>query len=110
MLRIRNNGNIQEIKIPSDKLEAMQRILAANVSHVVKEGVVKRLAGGLCSVCGGIPTQVVTYDVSDEKQGAMRTEKYCDTCVKTVYERERPGTLALTGIAAGATKSVVQLP
>jgi hypothetical protein len=88
MLRIRNNGTIQEINIPTDKLEAMQRVLTANVSQVVKDTVMKKLAGGWCCICGGIPTQMVTYDISEEKQSATRFEKYCDTCIKTVYERD----------------------
>ena len=69
MLRIRNNGRIHEIKIPSDQLEVVQRRCC------------------ICG-CGDIATQMVTYDASDEKQAAKRIEKYCDTCVKNVYERQ----------------------
>ncbi|HEY7109465.1 MAG TPA: hypothetical protein VH415_08570 [Nitrososphaeraceae archaeon] len=88
-LRIRKNkGTIQNIKITSDKLEVIHKILKSNVSQVVKESVLKKLAGGDCSICGGIPTKMVTFDVSDDKQGATRLEKYCDSCIEKVYERE----------------------
>jgi hypothetical protein len=88
MLRIRNKGTIQEIKIPSDKLEVIHKILKSNVSQVVKESILKKLAGGWCSICGGIPTKMVTFDVGDSSQGATRLEKYCDICIQKVYERE----------------------
>jgi hypothetical protein len=41
-------------------------------SQVVKDTVMKKLAGGWCCICGGIPTLMVTYEISDEKQGATR--------------------------------------
>jgi hypothetical protein len=88
VLRIRNKGTVQRIKIPSDALEAIQRILKSNVSEIVKEAVVKRLAGGWCCVCHDIPGYMVTYDVGDEKQAGQRIEKYCDDCLKKVYERD----------------------
>ncbi|HEY7110561.1 MAG TPA: hypothetical protein VH415_14145 [Nitrososphaeraceae archaeon] len=88
MLRIRNKGTAQKIKIPSDKLEAIQRILKSNVSTVVKDTIMKKLAVGWCCICHDIPTQIVTYDIGDEEQSATRIEKDCDDCLKKVYERE----------------------
>jgi hypothetical protein len=88
MLRIRNNGTSQDIKIPSEQLEVVQKIVNSNLSEIVKQAIIKRLSGGRCCVCGNIATQMVTYDASDDKQGAQRIERYCSTCVKKVYERE----------------------
>lgn len=34
MLRIRNNGIVNEIKIPSDILEVMRKIVKSNISHI----------------------------------------------------------------------------
>ena len=34
-------------------------------------------AGGYCSVCGGVATQIASYDMVD----ATLVEKYCDTCL-----------------------------
>jgi hypothetical protein len=87
-IKIRNNGTVHEIKIPSEQWEVVQKVVNSNVSEVVKDSIIKRLSGGRCCICGAIATQMVTYDASDEKQAAKRIEKYCDTCVKTVYERE----------------------
>jgi hypothetical protein len=84
MLRIRNNGTIHEIKIPSDKLEVMQKILKSNVTESVKQSIIKKLSGGVCTICRGIPTREVIYDVDK----ATRIERYCENCVKTVYARE----------------------
>lgn len=84
MLRITNNGTIREVKIPSDKLEVMQKILKSNVNEAVKQNIIKQLSGGVCIICRGIPTHEVVYDVDK----ATRIERYCDACVKTVYEGE----------------------
>jgi hypothetical protein len=34
-------------------------------------------AGGYCSVCGDIATQIASYNI----EGATLVEKYCDTCL-----------------------------
>ena len=34
-------------------------------------------AGGYCSMCGDIATQIATYDLTD----ATLVEKYCDNCL-----------------------------
>ncbi|HEU5447314.1 MAG TPA: hypothetical protein VFU67_09260 [Nitrososphaeraceae archaeon] len=34
-------------------------------------------AGGYCSMCGDIATQIASYDMID----ATLVEKYCDTCL-----------------------------
>jgi hypothetical protein len=34
-------------------------------------------AGGYCSVCGDVATQIASYDMVD----ATLVEKYCDTCL-----------------------------
>jgi hypothetical protein len=86
-IRIRNNGKLHEIKISSDDLAATQKTLKSNISEIVKNDIVRKLSG-MCCICGEIATQMVTYDVSDEKQAAHRIERYCDACVKKVYERE----------------------
>jgi hypothetical protein len=80
MLRIRNKGTVQKIKIPSDKLEVIHKILNLNVSEIVKDNIVKRLSEGTCSICRSVTTQKVIFDASDEKQAAQRIEKCCYSC------------------------------
>jgi hypothetical protein len=82
-IRIRDNGKLNKIKIPSDKLEVVQKIVKSNVSDSVKENIIKQLSGGVCCICRAIPTQEVIYNVGD----ATRIERYCDRCIKTIYER-----------------------
>jgi hypothetical protein len=62
----------------------MQKILKSNVTEPVKGKIIKQLSGGVCFICRGIPTHEVLYDVYK----ATKIERYCDNCVKTVYERE----------------------
>jgi hypothetical protein len=88
LVRIRNKGTVQRIKIPSDKLEVIHKILNSNVSEIVKENIIKRLSEGNCCVCRTVATHKVIYDASDERGAAQRIEKYCDLCIKKVYERE----------------------
>lgn len=71
------------MKIPSDKLEVMQKIVNSNVSEIIKENIIKKLSGTRCAICGGIPIHEVSYKIED----ATILEHYCDSCVKTVYER-----------------------
>jgi hypothetical protein len=82
-IRIRDNGKINKIKIPSDKLEVIQKILKSNVSDSVKENIIKQLSGGVCCICRSIPTHEITYNVGN----ATRIERYCNNCIKSAYER-----------------------
>jgi len=44
--------------------------------HIKKRFMVEK-AGGYCSVCGDIATQIASYNMV----GATLVEKYCDTCL-----------------------------
>ncbi len=89
-LRIRDNGTIREIQIPKANLEELKRLKDKHFfSEHFKQSKVRELSGGSCCICGFyIPKFEVTYDVSDEKQSATKIERYCEKCVKRVYERE----------------------
>jgi myo-inositol catabolism protein IolC len=88
LLRIRNNAKITEIEIEPEKLQVVQKTLQSNVSSHMKENIVKKFAVGRCCICTDVATQMVTYEVGDQSQGATRIERYCDSCVKKVYECE----------------------
>jgi hypothetical protein len=68
MLRIRNNGTIRELKLPSDKLEVLQKITQSNISEMIKVKMIRELCGSFCCICRGIPSHEIVYDVSEEKQ------------------------------------------
>jgi hypothetical protein len=86
-LRIREKATIHETPIEPDKLEALQKIINANVTADVKKRIIKQLTGHSgCWSCGGIPTLEVRYPVRDG--GATKIERYCQDCIKKLYERE----------------------
>lgn len=88
MLRIRNNGTVLKIDSDPVKLEKAQKIVNSNnVSDTVKNDLIKNLPNGRCCLCENIATHKLLIDVSDEKH-ATRVERYCETCLKTVYERK----------------------
>ncbi|MDP9289783.1 MAG: hypothetical protein M3P08_16520 [Thermoproteota archaeon] len=39
----------------------------------------KKLAGGRCSGCGGLPAYIARYNMG----GATLIERYCETCVES---------------------------
>ncbi|HEY7109987.1 MAG TPA: hypothetical protein VH415_11185 [Nitrososphaeraceae archaeon] len=88
MIRIRNNGRVRRIEIEPGKLEVIQKTLQSNCSEIIRDSVMRRLAERTYCVCSGLATQIVTYDLSDNRQNVHKIEKYCDKCVKIVYERE----------------------
>jgi hypothetical protein len=85
--RIIDNATIHETPIEPDKLEAIQKIMNAIVTHSVEKRVIKELTGrSTCFGCDGIPTLEVRYPVKDG--GATKIERYCEACIKKLYERE----------------------
>ena len=75
-------NSIPEIrKIALDKnilKKLLERLKNPHVSDAAKNHLIKKLAGGFCSDCDGIPTIIVSYDVD----GAQLIQKYCDKCFK----------------------------
>jgi hypothetical protein len=70
---------IKQIAIDKQKQNDLQeRLRNPHISEDAKIALIKKVAGGLCSRCHGIPTKIVTYD----KNGAKLIEKYCDECFK----------------------------
>ena len=83
MLRIRKPYAIEPLNPPSDKMERLNKILArSDVGEVTKQYEMGRVTGK-CSLCGGLPTQIVKYKIG-RKGGAIRIERYCDECLKSV--------------------------
>ena len=62
--------------------------MSSNVTEGVKKRIIKEMTGHSgCWSCGGIPTLEVTYPVKDG--GATQIERYCEDCIKKLYEREQ---------------------
>jgi hypothetical protein len=89
MIRIRNNGTVRELKIPKNKLEMLEKIVASpyktdeNKKHLIK----KHAKASPCCICrDGIPAFEIRYPFSEG--GASRVEYYCSRCIEQVYSRE----------------------
>ena len=52
-------------------------VLNPRTSRNIKKRFMVEKAGGYCSVCGDIATQIASYNMV----GATLVEKYCDTCL-----------------------------
>ena len=85
-VRIRpENGTIRELNLPKEILEVLQKVVTSpQTTDDIKKLVIKKFAQvSPCCVCGGIPSLEVVYDAD----GASRVERYCESCVRRVYER-----------------------
>lgn len=70
---------IKPIHYSKDRLKVMQQKLAQpNLSDYQKRDYFRRLAGGSCAICQGMPTKMLTYDMN----GISLIEKYCDACIE----------------------------
>lgn len=87
-IRIRQDATIHELNLESDKLEALQKVVSANITESSKKRIIKHITGETpCFSCGGIPTLEVRYPVKDG--GATNIERYCKSCVSKVFAREQ---------------------
>lgn len=68
---------------PAEELAVLKQALDSNnITSIVKDKILKKIAGSWCVICGGIPTQIPSYDCA----GATRIERYCDSCgEKTLF-------------------------
>ncbi len=89
MRRIRDNATVKELNIPKDKLEVLQKIVSSKgIRDDTKHAMIRKLSeGSPCCVCRGIPSFQVSYPVPDG--GATLMERYCQDCIKKIYEREQ---------------------
>lgn len=75
---------ITPIDVSKEDLASLRELMKSNkVSDWVKSEKMKRLVGSWCVLCGGIPTQIASYDYN----GAIRIERYCDLCVIKQFSR-----------------------
>ncbi len=87
MLRLRNDATVRQLDIDKDKLEVIQKVMSARLASSSKRNIIRKLTeDSPCCVCGGIPTLEVSYPVPDG--GTTRIERYCESCIQKVYERE----------------------
>jgi hypothetical protein len=76
---VKLNPVIKPILVDKQKLKDLkERLKNPHISSDAKYAVIKKVTGGVCSCCEGVPTKILSYDV----EGAQLVEKYCDNCFK----------------------------
>jgi hypothetical protein len=76
--------SIKRMDTPAEELAVLEQVLDSNkISPMTKDKLLKKTVGSWCVICGGIPTQIASYDCS----GATRIERYCDACVEKTFSR-----------------------
>jgi hypothetical protein len=69
---------ITKIEIDNETKEELNALLNSSRYKNTKNTEIRRLVGGVCTVCGKIPSTRVSYQVGDEEQQIERLEFYCD--------------------------------
>lgn len=78
-----NNNNkkpkavIEPIIISEDEREKLNTLLNSVVSKGTKRRGIIQTVGGVCAICGQIPTHNLIYKL----EGATLIERYCDKCL-----------------------------
>jgi hypothetical protein len=68
---------VEEVKIPDNQMQELNKILKSTVSAKSKSRVIRAVLGGTCSACFYVPTKKVVYDVGDH---IKLVDYYCDPC------------------------------
>ena len=74
----RPTPTVRPVNRTKEQLKEFQDIISnPRTSQDSKKRFMVEKAGGYCSMCGDIATQIASYDLID----ATLVEKYCDTCL-----------------------------
>ena len=74
----RPTPTLRPVNISKEQLRDFRTLLSdPRTSQNIKKRFMVDKAGGYCSMCGDIATQIASYDMID----ATLVEKYCDTCL-----------------------------
>lgn len=92
-IRLRKGVKLRELKIPEENLKQLKETMSSGFSSPYRRRELgKQILGtSLCSLCSGIPSVELTYDVSDKDLKATKVERYCDSCLRQVYTRIEAG-------------------
>jgi hypothetical protein len=85
MLQAQSEGKvvgITPISISKEDLEQLRKLVKSSTTRdIVKNEKIKKLAGGWCALCAGIPTKIPRFDY----HGAIRLERYRDSCAEAQF-------------------------
>ena len=77
---------VKPIYTSKEDLDSLRKVMdSKNVSEWAKDNKVKKIVGNRCCICGGVSTQIASYDYI----GATRIERYCDACVEKQFGRKQ---------------------
>jgi len=80
---VKSEPVIKSLNIDEHKLERLHYVLnARKLTTKRRYKAIRKVTGGICSVCEGIPTKIVTYEVGDSETSIQLIERYCDECIK----------------------------
>ena len=69
---------VRPLNRSKEELKELHDIISnPRTSQSVKKRCMAEKAGGCCSMCGDVATQIASYDMVN----ATLVEKYCDTCL-----------------------------
>lgn len=74
----KSEPKIEKIKITKKQRDELKAELKKTMTTEGINRTIKKYAGGICSMCGNIPTKNIIFDVD----GAQVIERYCDKCFK----------------------------
>lgn len=76
----KSEPKIEKIKLSRKIKEEISLLIKRNsLTTVVRNRIIKQYAGGVCLICGDVPTRKITYDVD----GAVLVERYCSKHFKS---------------------------
>ena len=77
LLSSKDKFTVEEIKISTEKMQELNKIVKSLVSTKNKNRMIRVVIGGNCTSCYGVPSIKVSYDVLD---GDKFIEFYCSSC------------------------------
>jgi len=76
----KSEPKIEKIKLSRKIKEEISLLIKRDsLTTVVRNRIIKQYAGGVCLICGDVPTKKITYDVV----GALLVERYCSKHFKS---------------------------
>jgi hypothetical protein len=73
---------IEDLIIPKDKQDKLDTMLKSNRSRAMKDLAIRHTAGGRCTRCELVPTNIVRYHLD----GITLAERYCNECYDKVKD------------------------
>jgi hypothetical protein len=72
---------LKPVAISQEDTKLLNEVMNSKLGTMQK---IRKITGGLyCAICGGIPTQIATFDCG----GATQIERYCTPCVEKQFSK-----------------------